>query len=54
MLPAHVPSSKSFDLAVVPKAPKKHYIPPMNHPWRKASFEMYCNKQAHRPKEGIA
>ncbi|MBW9174067.1 ISNCY family transposase [Clostridium estertheticum] len=54
LLPAHVPSSKSFDLAVAPKAPKKRYIPPMNHPWRKASFEVYCNKQAHRHKEGIA
>ena len=54
LLPEHVPSSKNFDLAVAPKAPKKHYIPAMNHPWRKASFEGYCNKQAHRQKEIIA
>jgi transposase len=54
LLPEHVPSSKNFDLAVIPKAPKKHYIPPMSHPWRKSSFENYCKKQAHRLKENIA
>jgi len=51
LLPEHVPSSRNFDLALIPKSPKKRYIPPMNHPWRKASFEVYCNKQAHRQKE---
>jgi Integrase core domain. len=54
LLPDHVPSSKNFDLAKASKTPKKHYIPPMSHPWKQASFEHYCNKQAHRQKENIA
>ncbi|WP_446899784.1 ISNCY family transposase [Clostridium sp. LBM24168] len=54
LLPDHVPSSKNFDPAKASKAPEKHYIPPMSHPWKQASFEHYCNKQAHRQKENIA
>lgn len=48
LLPDHVLSSKNFDLAQAPKGPQKRYIPPMSHPWKQASFERYCNKQAHR------
>jgi len=48
LLPGHVLSSKNFDLAEVPKEPRKRYIPPMSHPWKQASFERYCNKQTHR------
>jgi transposase len=51
MLPKHKLSSKAFDLAVLPKAPKKKYIPPMNHPWKQASFERYLKKQAHRQEQ---
>lgn len=54
LIPEHVPSSKNFDLAKTSKVPKKHYIPPMSHPWKQASFERYCNKQVHRQKEKIA
>ncbi|WP_058953544.1 ISNCY family transposase [Clostridium tyrobutyricum] len=54
LLPEHVSSSKNFYLANTSKAPKKHYILPMSHPWKQASFEHYCNKQAHRQKENIA
>ncbi|WP_456237147.1 ISNCY family transposase [Clostridium hydrogenum] len=54
LLPDHVPSSKNFDLAQTTKVPKKRYIPPMSHPWKQASFEQYCSKQAHRQKESIA
>ena len=54
LIPDHVPSSKNFDFATSPKAPKKRYIPPMSHPWKQASFEHYCNKQTHRQKENIA
>ena len=32
----------------VRKKEKKKYIPPMNHPWRKASFVSYAAKQKHR------
>lgn len=44
----HQISSKAFDLAVLPTKPKKKYIPPMSHPWKKASFDRYLKKQAHR------
>lgn len=48
LIPNHAPSSKNFDLAKAPNKPKKRYIPPMSHPWKKASFEKYCKKQKHR------
>lgn len=54
LIPDHVPSSKNFDLVTSPKTPKEHYIPPMSHPWKQASFEQYCNKQSHRQREHIA
>ncbi|WP_051057238.1 hypothetical protein [Clostridium tyrobutyricum] len=45
LLPDHVSSPKNFDLANTSKVPKKHYIPPISHPWKQASSEHYCNKQ---------
>ena len=48
LLPEHKPSSKAFDLATIPEVPKKKYIPPMNHPWKQASFEKYAKIQSHR------
>ena len=48
ILPEHKPSSKAFDLATIPDAPKKKYIPPMSHPWKQASFEKYAKRQLHR------
>ena len=48
LLPEHKPSSKAFDLATIPEVPKKKYIPPMNHPWKQASFEKYAKSQSHR------
>ena len=50
VLPSHELSSKAFDLATLPSPPKKKYIPPMNHPWRKSIFERYVKKQSHRQK----
>lgn len=47
-LPDHKLVSKAFDLAELPEKPKKKYIPPMNHPWKQASFEKFMKKQAHR------
>ena len=41
--------SKEFDAPEeAPKKEKKKYIPPMNHPWRKASFANYAAKRKHR------
>jgi len=48
LLPLHKSSSKAFDLAAIPAAPKKRYIPPMSHPWKQASFEKYSKSQLHR------
>ena len=48
LLPAHKLSSKAFDLAIIADVPKKKYIPPMSHPWRKSSFEKYEKSQPHR------
>ena len=44
----HEPKSKNFDFVKLPNEPKKRYIPPMNHPWKQASFERFCNNQSHR------
>jgi transposase len=48
LLPEHKPSSRAFDLAILEEVPKKKYIPPMNHPWKQASFERYAKSQPHR------
>lgn len=48
LIPDHAPSSKNFDFIETPKEPRKKYIPPMSHPWKKSSFEDYCKRQSHR------
>jgi len=47
-VPDHALTSKNFDIVPVEQKPKKRYIPPMNHPWKQASFERHLKKQAHR------
>jgi len=47
-LPEHHLSSKAFDFADLSQKPKKKYVPPMSHPWKKASFDRYMEKQKHR------
>ena len=39
--------SESFD-KVLPKEPKKIYIPKMTHPWKRQSFEKFAEKQLAR------
>lgn len=48
IIPEHAHISKNFDISPVQEKPKKRYIPPMNHPWKQASFERYMRKQTHR------
>lgn len=48
VLPTHELSSKAFDLATLPSPPKKKYIPPMSHPWRRSAFKKYADSQKHR------
>ena len=47
-VPTHEAKSKNLDADYVPAKPKKKYIPPMSHPWKKHSFEMFVKKQKHR------
>lgn len=49
-IPTHQRSSKNFDFKKPEKKPKKKYIPPMSHPWKRDSFEKYLEAQAHRNK----
>jgi len=47
-IPEHERTSRNFDFIKPEVKPRKRYIPPMNHPWRQASFKAYVNNQAHR------
>jgi hypothetical protein len=49
-IPTHERSSKNFDFKKPKEKPKKKYIPPMSHPWKRDSFEKYLETQAHRNK----
>ena len=51
VVPEREELSKTFDV-VNEVSPKKHYIPPMSHPWKQASFNAYLAKQKHRPEYG--
>lgn len=50
-IPIHERTSKNFDFKKPNEKPKKKYIPPMNHPWRKSSFEKHLESQSHRAKK---
>lgn len=49
-VPEHERFSKEFDDEpdIKEKKVKKKYIPPMTHPWKKASYNNYVQKQKHR------
>ncbi len=47
-VPTHQKYSINFDSQYIESKPKKHYIPPMSHPWKHASFLNYLAKQKHR------
>ena len=47
-IPEHELYSKEFDEVKKEKEPKKKYIPPMEHPWKHASYLNYVAKQKHR------
>ena len=50
-IPAFQRSSKNFDYKHLDEKPKKKYIPPMSHPWKRASFEKFLESQSHRTKK---
>lgn len=51
-IPLRAEKSKELDPDVQPPKTKKRYIPPMNHPWRRAAFGNFVRKQAHH--SGVA
>lgn len=46
-IPKHEKKSKDLDNDYEEPKPKKKYIPPMNHPWRKQSFSKFVKSQPH-------
>lgn len=40
-------TSKELDMDQPQQKPKKPYIPPMNHPWRRTAFLKFVQKQPH-------
>ncbi len=49
-IPTHEIKSKDLDIDYVPPKPKKTYIPPMNHPWRRQYFGKFVKQQEHHRK----
>ena len=47
-VPERYPSSKNLDAEQPAQKPKKKYIPPMNHPWRRSVFRKFVQNQPHR------
>ena len=46
-IPEHETKSKDIDIDCTPPKPKKTYIPPMNHPWRRQQFGKFVKQQEH-------
>lgn len=46
-VPERYPSSKNLDAEQPTQKPKKKYIPPMNHPWRRSAFRKFVQNQPH-------
>ena len=53
-IPEHEAKSKEFDVDYKEPKKKKRYIPPMSHPWKRASFNSFKRRQQHRIEEAIA
>ena len=47
-IPEHSLYSTDFDVVAKEKKPCSKYIPPMEHPWKRASYLNYLAKQKHR------
>lgn len=48
-IPEHQQHSNNFEgVKEADTKEKKHYIPPMNHPWKHASYLNYLMKMEHR------
>lgn len=47
-------TSKELDMEQPQQKPKKQYIPPMNHPWRRAAFRKFVQQQPHHLEDPTA
>jgi transposase len=47
IVPDHLDKSEIFDADYIKPVPRKPYIPPMSHPWKRASFQKFADKQTH-------
>lgn len=52
-IPEHEAKSKDLDYDYKPPKARKRYIPPMNHPWRRGSFNKFVHSQPHRIEEDL-
>lgn len=50
-IPKQEAKSKDLDADYVAPKPKKQYIPPMNHPWRRSAFRKFTISQEHHREE---
>ena len=46
-IPAHEEKSKDLDADYRKPEPRKQYIPPMSHPWRRSSYRKFVGSQEH-------
>lgn len=47
-VPEYEKTSRAFAPEIPREKPKKRYIPPMSHPWRRSTFIRFAQKQPHR------
>lgn len=47
LIPSHEEKSKDLDADYRKPEPRKQYIPPMSHPWRRSSYKKFVNSQDH-------
>lgn len=52
-VPERYETSKELDTEQSVPKQKKKYIPPMNHPWRRAAFRKFVQKQAHHAGDAV-
>ena len=53
-IPEHEAKSKDLDFDYTPPKPKKTYIPPMNHPWRRQTFGKFVRQQEHHWNDDVS
>lgn len=52
-IPEHEHKSRDLDPDYQEPKPRKRYIPPMNHPWRRQTFKKFVRSQPHRIEQDL-